>query len=94
MSDQEPTKTAKIMKNFIDNIDTSKEHSLEKYHKIIAAAFNSVKEKPIKNLTPYQIYLKDRMKELKQENPDKKVKEIMKMAGSEWTSKKNQPKEA
>jgi hypothetical protein len=92
MSDQELTKTAKIMKNFIDNIDTSKEHSLEKYQKIITAAFNSVKEKSVKNLTPYQIFLKDRMKELKQENPDKQTKELMKMAGSEWTNKKNQAK--
>jgi hypothetical protein len=48
-----------------------------------------MKEKIAKNPTQYQIFMKDRMKELKQENPDKNAKDIMKMAASEWTNKKN-----
>jgi hypothetical protein len=94
MSDPEPTETAKIIKKFIDNVDISKEHSLEKYLKIMTTAFNSVKVKPVKKQSQYQIFMKDRMKELKQENPDKNAKDIMKMAASEWTNKKNQTKEA
>jgi|SaaInlV_125m_DNA_1040241.scaffolds.fasta_scaffold05652_6 hypothetical protein len=94
MSDLEPTKTAKFVKNFIENVDTSKVHTLENYHKIITNAFNSTKEKTVRNLSQYHIFMKDRMKELKQENPDKIAKDIMKMAAAEWTSKKNQTNQA
>ena len=92
--EKKTTKTADIMKNFIKNVDKSKTYSLEEYHKILTAAFNSKKEKIAKNPTQYQIFMKDRMKELKQENPDKNAKDIMKMGAAEWTSKKNKENEA
>ena len=94
MSDCESTKTAKFKKNFIENVDKSKTYTLEEYHKIITTAFNSTKEKTVRNPSQYQIFMKDRMKELKQENPDKNAIDIMKLAASEWTSKKNQVNEA
>lgn len=94
MSDCESTKTAKFKKNFIENVDKSKTYTLEEYHKIITMAFNSTKEKTVRNPSQYQIFMKDRMKELKQENPDKNARDIMKLAASEWTSKKNQVNEA
>jgi len=82
--------TSNIMNAFVASIDNEKKYDLKELNKLLTEAYNANKgkTKTTKEPTAYNIYMKDKMNELKQTHPDMNAKDLMKMAASSWTEHK------
>lgn len=78
----------KIINAFVNNVDISKEYSLKELDKVLSTSYkeNNVKRLP----TAYNIYIKEKMAELKSSNPSLTAKELLQMAASGWAEHKKQ----
>jgi hypothetical protein len=88
--------TKKWLDAFVSSIDISKDYSLEDVKKILAESYKSVKKtKKVKadggekrKPSKYNNFVKEQMRKIKEENPDKDNKEIMSIAASLWKEHK------
>ena len=88
--------TKDILKHFNNNVDKDKTYSLEELIDILTISFNNKKsnkkdgvEKQKREPTAYNIFVKNRMAELKIEKDGMSAKDLMKIAAAEWTLQKN-----
>ena len=82
------TNIRKIINAFVNNIDNSKEYSLKELDTVLS---NSYKENNVKRLpTAYNIYIKEKMAELKATNPSLTAKDLLQMAAAGWAEHKKQ----
>jgi len=88
--------TKKWLESFVASIDISKEYSLEDVKKVLAESYKSVKKtKKVKveggekrKPSKYNNFVKEQMRKIKEQNPDKDNKEIMSIAASLWKEHK------
>jgi len=88
--------TKKWLDTFVSSIDVSKDYSLEDVKKILTESYKSVKKtKKVKTEdgekrrpSKYNIFVKEQMRKIKEENPNKDNKEIMSIAASLWKEHK------
>jgi hypothetical protein len=85
--------TKKIIDTFVSNVDNTKEYSLEELKKLLTETYKSSKKsKKVggEKRTPskYNIFIKEQMLKIKEENPTKNNKEIMSVAASKWKEHK------
>lgn len=77
--------TSNIITEFVNKIDNDKKYNLSEIHKILTNAYNKInKERTPRPPSEYVKFIQNRMKEIKQDNPQQNAKEIMKTAASEW----------
>jgi len=82
------TNIRKIINAFVNNVDNSKEYSLKELDKVLS---DSYKENNVKRLpTAYNIYIKEKMAELKASNPSLTAKDLLQMAAAGWAEHKKQ----
>ena len=81
------TNTEDILSAFLRKIDISKLYTIDEYHTILTNAYSeNVKDK--KKAFENHIFMKNKLLELKTQNPDKKAEEMLKMAVAELSSNK------
>ena len=82
------TNIRKIINAFVNNVDNSKEYSLKELDKVLVESYreNNVKRLP----TAYNIYIKEKMAELKSANPTMTAKDLLQMAAAGWAEHKRQ----
>lgn len=79
--------TAEIIANFTSNVDITKVYTLKELLSILTKAYPRDKKKREPSL--YNIYMKEKMSEIKKTNPEMVNKEVMNMAAKEWGNNKN-----
>jgi SpoVK/Ycf46/Vps4 family AAA+-type ATPase len=98
------TKTANFIELFKNTVDISKnDYTIKELNAIVKDAYmETYKEKktrkakvsedgvvrPKKALSPYNIFMKDKMAELKRDHPEMTGKEKFKIVAEEWNAKK------
>jgi hypothetical protein len=92
MTTQE-TNIRKIINNFINNIDNTKHYTLKQLDKKLETSYtayvpNTVTDSNKKPPTAYNIYIRERMAELKAQNSALTAKDLMKMAATGWAEYK------
>lgn len=100
MSGDKNPHTARFVDEFVKTIDITREYSLDEIRKCVGDIYKGTK-KPNKKKTlnsdgevvkrqpsPYNVFIKNEMAKLKQENPDCDNKEIMKLAAASWKKSK------
>ena len=86
--------TRKIVDAFTSSVDSTKEYSLDDLKKLLTEAFKSTKKskkgegEEKRQPSKYNIFVKEQMLKIKQENPTKDNKEIMSIAASLWKEHK------
>jgi hypothetical protein len=78
--------TAEIMANFNDSVDNSKVYTLKELLAILTKVFPRDKKK--REPSAYNIYMKEKMSEIKKDNPNMLAKDVMNMAAKEWGNNK------
>ena len=79
--------TVEIIANFTSNVDITKSYTLKEMLSILTKAYPRDKKKREPSL--YNIYMKDKMAEIKKSNPELNNKEVMNTAAKEWGNNKN-----
>jgi hypothetical protein len=79
--------TAEIIANFTSNVDINKSYTLKELLSILTKAYPRDKKK--REPSSYNIYMKEKMSEIKKNNPEMVNKDVMNMAAKEWGINKN-----
>lgn len=79
------SKTSDIIKAFVNSIDNNQEYSIKQFNKLLTAAYN--KNHP-KKLSEFNIFMQEQIALQKQNNPNLKANELMRLAAAEWSKKK------
>jgi len=92
--------TSEIVNNFVEKVDKNKTYSLDELKKLLSEAYKGSSQKGKKssggNNVPkekkppsaYNIFIKDEIQKIKQEDPNVDTRELMKMAAGRWKEKK------
>jgi len=97
MEDTKPKKNVndKILKAFESKINFENNYSLDELKKLLTEAYKSVKSKKVKDEnapkrepSKYNIFIKEHMQKIKQENPTLDNKSVMKEAANKWKEHK------
>ena len=85
--------TSKIINEFVSNVDTSRDnYTLDELKKLLTEAFKGSKKKKTagekKEPSPYNLFIKDEIQKIKQENPDVDRKQLMSLAAARWKDHK------
>lgn len=90
------TNTQKIIDEFNKLIDYEKVYTKTEFNNILTQAFKNIKNSKTKNTngvkkppTKYNLFIKENMGKLKQENPELNRQELMKLASEKWKIHKN-----
>lgn len=85
----------KIIEDFNSKIVSDKDYTLDELKSELTESFKTFKKKKTKvegaekrKPSSYNLFIKDKMQEIKKENPTKDNKEIMSMAASMWKQHK------
>lgn len=84
---------SKILDNFKENVDIEKSYTLDELKKILSSAYknkNKTKKTSTEKRKPseYNIFIKNKMLEIKQNSTDLNNKDIMSKAASLWKEHK------
>jgi hypothetical protein len=82
------TNTRKIINNFMNNVDNNKSYTLKQLDNVLCKSYKTYENK--KAPTAYNMYIKEKMAELKSTNSALTAKELMKMAALGWSEQKKQ----
>jgi hypothetical protein len=94
MTTQTDTNIRKIINSFINNVDNTKHYTLKQLDKKLETSYtnyvppNTVADGSKKPPTAYNMYIKERMAELKAKDSALTAKDLMRMAASGWTEYK------
>jgi hypothetical protein len=102
MSGDKNTHTVRFVDEFVKTIDVTREYSLDEIRKTVGDIYKSTKKPNKKKVnsdgevvkrqpSPYNVFIKNEMAKLKQENPECDNKEIMKLAAAAWKKSKETP---
>jgi hypothetical protein len=82
----------KIVSDFMNNVDNSKDYTLKELDKILEKSYKKngepAKKKVPKAPTAYNTYIKTKIAELKAENSNINPKDLMKLAAGSWSEAK------
>ena len=86
--------TKKIVDAFISSVNVDTKYSLDELKKLLTQAYKGASKKSKdksekREPNKYNIFMKDEMKRLGEEYPDKPAKELMALAAANWTQNKN-----
>lgn len=86
--------TKKIVDTFVASVNTDTSYTLDDLKKLLTQAYKGISKKSKdksekREPNKYNIFIKDEMRRLREENPDKPVKELMGLAAANWTQNKN-----
>ena len=81
------TTTSEFITNFSLVIDYNKEYTRTELRKLLTTVYNNTYKKK-KEPSKYNLFIKENIKNLKKEFPDKNGKELMKMASDNWKVEK------
>jgi hypothetical protein len=86
--------TKKVVDTFVASVSVDTRYSLDELKKILSQAYKGASKKSKdksekREPNKYNIFIKDEMRRLREENPDKPVKELMGLAAANWTQNKN-----
>lgn len=100
------TKTADFIELFAKNIDINKDdYTIKELNVIVKNTYNETykckgkrgkktevdgEAKPKKELSPYNIFMKEKMAELKEKHPEMNAKDKFKIVAEEWSKQKSQ----
>lgn len=102
MSGEKNAHTSRFIDEFVKNIDVTREYSLDEIRKCVGDIYKASKKPNKKKIlnsdgevvkrqpSSYNVFIKNEMAKLKQENPDCDNKEIMKMAAVSWKKSKEE----
>ena len=82
------TLNSQFIQKFIHDTK-NKELTLEQLNKILIKTYKEVYDMKPKAQTSYNIFVKTQMSILKNENPDKNAKDLMKLVAEKWNLQKN-----
>lgn len=85
--------TSKIVDNFVSAVDTSRnDYTLDELKKLLTEAYKSLKKKKTstekKEPSKYNIFIKEEITKIRQENPDVDNKKLMSLAAARWKEQK------
>lgn len=86
--------TSKIVETFVSNVDTDRtDYSLDELKKLLTEAYKSSKKKrntsgEKKQPSKYNIFIKDAIAKIREENPDVDNKQLMSLAAARWKESK------
>jgi hypothetical protein len=86
--------TAKILNDFKKNVDMTKSYTIDELCDVLKTSFEKVnntkkKEKGTRAPTEYNIFMKENMLLVKQENPEMTAKDVMKSVAKMWSERKD-----
>jgi hypothetical protein len=86
--------TKKMLDAFVASVSVDTKYSLDDLKKLLTLAYKGASKKTKdksekREPNKYNIFIKDEMKRLREEHPDKPVKELMGLAAANWTQNKN-----
>jgi hypothetical protein len=86
--------TKKVLDTFVASVSVDTKYSLDDLKKLLTLAYKGASKKSKdksekREPNKYNIFIKDEMKRLREEHPDKPVKELMGLAAANWTQSKN-----
>jgi len=96
------TKTANFIELFSKKVDIEKnDYTIKEFNAIVKEVYTETYKnkktakvdingvaKPKKALSAYNVFMKDKMAELKEKNPDMNAKDKFKIVAEEWSAKK------
>ncbi len=90
--------TSKIISDFMSKVDNSKDdYTLDELKKLLTEAFKSSKKKKTstekKEPSKYNIFIKEEIQRIRQENPNVDNKQLMTLAASRWKEHKEKTQE-
>jgi len=89
--------TKKIVDTFIAAVDVDTKYTLDEMKKLLAEAYKSstkkVKSEVKREPSKYNIFVKNEIQRLREENPEKNIKELMAIAAANWKNSKTEVNE-
>lgn len=90
--------TSKILSDFISKIDNNKnDYTLDELKKLLTEAYKSSKKKKAtsekKEPSKYNIFIKEEIQRIREENPNVDNKQLMSLAASKWKEHKEKNKD-
>ncbi len=90
--------TSKILSDFMSKVDSSKDdYTLDELKKLLTEAFKAGKKKKTstekKEPSKYNIFIKEEIQRIRQENPSVDNKQLMSMAAARWKEHKEKTQE-
>lgn len=84
--------TSKIIDNFVSKVDTNRnDYTLDELKKLLTEAFkNSKKKKTTEKKEPsaYNIFIREAIQKIKEEDPNVDKKQLMSLAAARWKDHK------
>jgi len=85
--------TSKIIDAFVSSVDTSNNYTLDELKKLLTEAYKSGKKKRSPNAekkppSAYNIFIKEAIAKIREENPSVNNKELMSLAAARWKDHK------
>jgi len=85
--------TSKIINDFVSKVDTSRDnYTLDELKKLLAEAFKSAKKKKNtgekKEPSQYNLFIKEAIQKIRQEDPNVDKKQLMSLAAAKWKDHK------
>ena len=90
--------TSKILSDFMSKIDNNKnDYTLDELKKLLTEAYKSCKKKKTstekKEPSKYNIFIKEEIQRIREENPNVDNKQLMSLAAAKWKDHKEKNKE-